>query len=342
MPLYNVLLQPLYRLHLPPPDSFVGQTVLITGANTGLGLATAQHMLNLGASKLILGVRSIPKGEAAKETIEAATTNLNSFSIEVWPIDLGSFESVKAFAARAAKLERLDTAVLNAGLASKIFELSAEGWEMQTQVNVLSTALLGLLLLPTLLKTRKTGSKMPRPPNLVVVGSDIHADAQFEERKSENVLAAMNDRRAWEKSMEAGPAERYATSKLLNLYVALELACVTPLVDGEPAVTVNVMAPGLCQTELLSREEGAPVLLVLVQSLVGRKIEVGAKTVVDAAAKGVEAHGKYYDHQRIGKLAPLVTSEEGKKVRAKVWREILEVVQKSAPEVARIASGLGA
>ncbi|TVY83058.1 Short chain dehydrogenase sol3 [Lachnellula suecica] len=339
MPLYNVLLQPLYSLHLPPPGSFAGQTVLVTGANTGLGLATAQHLLNLGASKLILGVRSLTKGQAAKETIEAATTNLAPFSIEVWALDLGSYASIKAFAARAAKLERLDTAVLNAGLASKIFERSEEGWEMQTQVNVISTALLGLLLLPTMAQLRKNVSGMSRPPNMVVVGSDIHADAIFNERKSENILAALNDRGIWEKSMKAGPAERYGTSKLLNLYVALELARVTPLVDGEPAVVVNVMAPGLCQTELLSREEGAPWVLVLVQSLVGRPIEVGAKTVVDAAARGAEAHGKYYDHQKIGKLAPLVTSEEGKKLRAKVWEEILEVLEKTAPEVRKIASG---
>jgi NAD(P)-dependent dehydrogenase (short-subunit alcohol dehydrogenase family) len=335
MPIFNVLSQPFRSLHLPPPGSFTNQTVLITGANTGLGFATAQHILNLGASKVILGVRTVSKGNDAKARLEAATTNLTA-EIEVWEVDLSSFASVKAFAARAEKLQRLDAAILNAGLASGKFQLSDEGWEMQMQVNVLSTALLGLLLLPILIRTRNTFPEWR--PHLVVVGSDIHADCKFEERKSENVLEAMNDEALWEKSMKAGPVERYATSKLLGMYAALKLARITPMINGEPAIVVDIVAPGFCKSELLSREEGAPFLLVAVQSMVGRTLEEGSKTLVDAALRGPEAHGKFLDHQKIARMAPLIVSEEGEKIRTQVWGEILGVLGRIAPEILSTAA----
>jgi retinol dehydrogenase 12 len=354
MPLLNVFSQPFRSLHLPPPGTFKGQTVLITGANTGLGLGTAQHFLNLGASKVILGVRTLSKGEEAKAKLEAATTNL-TVSIEVWEVDLCSFASVKAFAARAAKLEKLDTAIMNAGLATGKWKFSAEGWETHVQVNVLSTALLSLLLLPTLVRTRNAFPSKIRP-HLTIVGSDVHADSSLPERKAPNVLEAMNDEALWEKTNAANPAERYSASKLLGMYGAFEIAKAVPLIGGEPAVIVDVVAPGFCKSELLSREE-APFILVAVQSITGRTIAEGAKTTVDAASRGVDAHGRYLDHQKFAKyvlplstenktlancvsrLAPLVTSEEGQQTQAKVWGEILEVLKKAAPEVSSIAAG---
>lgn len=116
MGLLPLFIQPFRRLRLPPSESFSSQTVLITGANSGLGLETARHVVNLGASKVILGVRTLAKGEAAKIDIEATTGRIGV--IEVWQVDLERFDSVEAFVARAALLERLDVAIMNAGLAS--------------------------------------------------------------------------------------------------------------------------------------------------------------------------------------------------------------------------------
>ncbi|TVY16007.1 Short chain dehydrogenase sol3 [Lachnellula arida] len=175
---------------------------------------------------------------------------------------------------------------MNAGLATGRWTLSAEeGWETHIQVNVLSTVLLSLLLLPTLVWTGKSSLPGATKPHLTIVSSDVHADASLPERKGPNVLAAMNDEARW--AGESGGA-----------YGALEVArCVPVLGGGEPAVVVDVVAPGFCKSELLSREQ-APLVLVAVQSLTGRTVAEGAKTVVDAASRGVDAHGKYLDHQK--------------------------------------------
>jgi NAD(P)-dependent dehydrogenase (short-subunit alcohol dehydrogenase family) len=292
----SLFAQPFKTLHLPPPNSFASQTVIITGANTGLGLETARHITSLGASKVILGVRTLSKGLSAKADIEK-TTGRTGF-IEVWELDLSRFSSVKAFAICAQSLPRLDTAIMNAGLASGQWVTSPEGWEMQLQVNVLSTSLLSLLLLPLLIRTRKTFPESK--PHLVILGSDIHMQAKFEERKEENILKALNDKQRWEKST-AGITERYSVSKLFDFYITSELTNLIPSIAGEPAVIVNVVAPGFCKSELMSREEGMPWALKVMQAITARTTEEGSKTIVDAAARGKESNGKYFDHQKITK-----------------------------------------
>lgn len=116
MGLLGLFIQPFRSLRLPQSASLASQTVLITGANSGLGLETARHIVKLGASKVVLGVRSIARGEAAKNDIESTTGRTGV--VEVWQVDLERFDSVEAFTARAARLERLDVAIMNAGLAS--------------------------------------------------------------------------------------------------------------------------------------------------------------------------------------------------------------------------------
>ncbi len=59
-------------MQLPwPTTSFAEKTIIVTGANCGLGLEAARHFVRLGARKVVLGYRSVPKGEAAKEDIDS-------------------------------------------------------------------------------------------------------------------------------------------------------------------------------------------------------------------------------------------------------------------------------
>ena len=86
-------------LKLPyPTKEFTGQTIIVTGSNIGMGLEASRHFTRLNAGKVILAVRSPSKGLAAKQSIEASTKRLSV--VEVWDLDLTSYDSVKAFAAR--------------------------------------------------------------------------------------------------------------------------------------------------------------------------------------------------------------------------------------------------
>jgi retinol dehydrogenase-12 len=161
-----------------PAFDFTGQTVIVAGANTGLGLEATRHIVRLGAAKAIIACRSIEKGEAAKKDIEESTERKDV--VEVWQVDLGSYESVKEFCARVQKLDRLDAVVENAGIATPHFQL-LEGMESTITVNVISTFLMALLLLP---KLRADAVKYNTIPRITIVSSDAH----------EQVWAALNKR----------------------------------------------------------------------------------------------------------------------------------------------------
>ena len=172
-----------------PTYDFSNQTIIITGANTGLGFEAAKHLTRLQASKVILAVRSISKGEAAKASIQASNP-LSKTAIEVWHVDLSSYESVKKFAAEVMKLERLDVLLENAGIMTGVFKVVEED-ESTVTTNVISTELLALLVLP---KLRETAAKFGVQPRLSIVTSDLHFVAKFPERNSGDIFAALKDK----------------------------------------------------------------------------------------------------------------------------------------------------
>ena len=176
-----------------PTQDCTGKTIIVTGANVGLGLEAARHFVRLGAAKVILGCRDVEKGEVARADIEATatattaaaaaatstagagveattTTTTTTTTIEVWQVDLASFASVKEFCRRADGLERLDAVVENAGIAPAE-HAEFEGYERTITVNVISTFLMALLMLPVL---RKSAVGHGIVPNLVIVSSDAH------------------------------------------------------------------------------------------------------------------------------------------------------------------------
>lgn len=122
---------------------------------------------------MILGCRSIDKGQAAKALI--AQTTKGDAEVEVWQVDLSSYESVREFCAKAQKLERLDAVIENAGIAMPTYE-EYEGMESTITVNVISTFLMALLLLP---KVRADAVKYNILPRLTIVASDAHEQVSY-------------------------------------------------------------------------------------------------------------------------------------------------------------------
>lgn len=220
----------------PPPVSGVnlsGKTAIVTGSNTGLGLECAGQLLDLGLSKLILGVRDEAKGEEARTSLIKGR-KANPDAIHVWKLDLGSYDSITKFAERANTLEHLNIAVLNAGVFKAKLTLNPQtGFEEDVQVNYLSTALLTLLLLPIMYNKRSDTT----PGRITIVSSDVAGWAKFPERKSDPLLKAFKTNKLkWDMQ------ERYATSKLLGQLFLFQLAKhVAPSV-----VTLDSCNPGFC------------------------------------------------------------------------------------------------
>ena len=179
------------QLLITPPlttKDFSGETLIVTGSNTGLGLETARHLSFLNAELIILAVRNQEKGEAAKKSILQSTGKPDK-SIEVWNLDMQSYDSIKAFCARAQDLRRLDAVIENAGIVTKYFKIVA-GYESIITTNVIGTFLLALGLFPKLKQTSMEFNILPR---LSVVTSDTHFIANFPERNHQDIFAALNN-----------------------------------------------------------------------------------------------------------------------------------------------------
>jgi NAD(P)-dependent dehydrogenase (short-subunit alcohol dehydrogenase family) len=206
---------------VPPPGTFSGWTVLITGATGGLGFATAAHFIRLGAARVIITARNAAKGEAAKKLLEEQTGKTGI--VEVMELQMESLETTRKFVEKVRdEVESIDYVLLNAGvLNNKYKKVEGDGWEESIQVNVLSSALLGLLLLPWM-KIAGKGKA-----HLGVVTSGRHRDVDVEKVFPEkDVLEYFNKEENF-----PGP-NSYPYSKLMQQYVVNELAKLAVGPDG--------------------------------------------------------------------------------------------------------------
>lgn len=208
---------------VPPAGTFSGWTVLITGASGGLGLATAAHFVRLGAARVIITARSAAKGEAAKQVLEQETGTVGKGIVQVMELQMDSFAATRAFADKVkGEVERIDYVLLNAGVLNTKFKKGeVDGWEESIQVNVLSTTLLALLLLPWM-KVAGRGKA-----HLGVVTSGRHRDVDVEKDfPKKDVLKHFN------KEENFPGANSYPYTKLMQQYVVHELAKLAVGPDG--------------------------------------------------------------------------------------------------------------
>lgn len=278
----------IFKSPLPTTD-LTGQTIIVTGANSGLGFAAAGHFARLNAQLVILACRSLEKGEAARTHI-LKDTGRDAHAVEVWELDVSSFESVIRFGARVnQQLGRLDAVLANAAIHATNYRL-AEGMESTVTVNVVSQVLLALMVIP---KLRESADKYGIRPRLTMVGSAVHYWTKFTERKAMKaagkggqmeVLEALNDTKT------ANMPDRYYLSKLLILMLWTEMAAEM----GGTKVVSNVVEPGLCHSNLFRDLTTFDSFVgALVFRLVARSTDQGARVLVNATLSGEETHGNY-------------------------------------------------
>jgi NAD(P)-dependent dehydrogenase (short-subunit alcohol dehydrogenase family) len=200
-----------------------GKVVVITGGNTGIGKEAAVGLASLGA-RVIITSRNEERGRSARQEIAERSGN---DSVDVMPLDLASFRSIRSFAADALdRFDHLDVLVNNAGLILHRRAETQEGFEETFGVNHLGHFLLTDLLLERL--------RASAPARVVVVSSNAHKGARqgldFDDLQAEHKYR-------W--------AKAYSKSKLANIYFARELA---RRLDGA-GVTVNALHPGFVRSE---------------------------------------------------------------------------------------------
>jgi len=322
------------QLSTPPTPNvdLTGRTVLVTGANSGLGLDAAKLLLRLNCSTIVLACRSITKGEAAKKEILASPTASKSSqtaktNIVVFELDLTSFSSVTAFADRCKELDRLDSAILNAGVDLVEFTL-AEGYETTITVNVISTFLLATLLVPTL---RLSARRYKITPNIAIVGSAVHFWANSKDLTGPaegQILTTLSDPR------KADMKARYFLSKLPVMLLVRYLGAILEKSaqadpDNKPLVVINNIAPGFCTTNLFRQHADASTRVML--KIVGRPSEEGARTLVHGGTAGKETNGQYLSECQVKKASPFVRSAEGDKTARRLWDELTVIYERLRP-----------
>ncbi|XP_020797309.1 retinol dehydrogenase 13 [Boleophthalmus pectinirostris] len=199
-----------------------GKTVLITGANTGIGQETALDMAKRGA-RVILACRDVTKALIAADMIRQRSGNGN---VVVKKLDLASLQSVRELAKDVEKNEpRLDILINNAGIMMCPKWKTEDGFEMQFGVNHLGHFLLTNCLLDVLKKSA--------PSRIVIVSSLAHEKGKihFDDINLDN-----NYKREIS----------YRQSKLANVLFGKELAA---RLQGS-GVTVYSLHPGVIRTEL--------------------------------------------------------------------------------------------
>lgn len=327
-PLLQFFSGQLFQTVPMPTGDLSGRTFIITGGNSGLGLDAAKHLYRLNCSTIILACRSVEKGEQAKKNIlETAKANKAQSSIEVWPLDMASYSSVKDFGRRAASLARLDAAILNAGVLLQEFT-KAEGLEQTLTVNVVSTFLLALLLLPTL---QNSATQFGILPHIAITGSFVHFAANHKSLlPPDHILERLSD----EKTANMG--ERYNLSKLLVTLcvqrLSEEISKAAKRADkSHPLVVVNDVAPGFCRTPLFRNEQGAALRAGM--RIMGREGEEGSRTLVLGALAGKESHGQYMSEGVVRSASKWTRSSEGQAVSQRLWDEVLAIAEQVSPEV---------
>ncbi|KAL1715272.1 hypothetical protein EV715DRAFT_275984 [Schizophyllum commune] len=308
-----------------------GQTVVVVGANVGLGYEAAKHFSTMGAARVIMACRSKERGSEAVERVQKETGLKNT---ELMLVDLADLASTAKFAADLeAKVDRLDLLVLNAGLVSNgpKRQATVDEWEQAIQVNVVASSILALLLLPLMINTSRERHTIPRT---VIVASAVHfwaAPWGKEITDQPGLLKALSDLETF------NPINRYWETKLFNILFTRALN--ERLRATHPTIIVNAVNPGLCTTNL-TRNADIPWDMRVRQAVLSVSAEVGSRELVWAALAGSEQagslRGQYISRNAVVEPSDFVLSEEGRVAQDRIWREIVAVGETVDPKIGQI------
>jgi NAD(P)-dependent dehydrogenase (short-subunit alcohol dehydrogenase family) len=242
-----------------------GRTVVVTGANSGLGEATARALAARGAT-VVLACRNTAKGEAAAAKMTG--------DVDVRPLDLADLSSVRDF---AKSVDGIDVLINNAGVMAIPQKRTADGFEMQLGTNFLGHFALTGLLLPKISQ------------RVVTLSSGAHKIGKID-------LDDLNYNTRRYKRWAA-----YGQSKLADLMFAYELH--RRLAKQGSSVRSVAAHPGYASTELQGHTESIEDRLMAVGNrLVAQSAAMGALPTLYAATMPDVSGGDYYGPDGFGEL----------------------------------------
>jgi NAD(P)-dependent dehydrogenase (short-subunit alcohol dehydrogenase family) len=271
-----------------PPD-MTGRVCVVTGANRGIGRATAEGLARLGA-RVVLVCRRKEDGQAVSREIAGQA----HVAPDVVAADLSSQLSIRQAAGYIrGRYSSLHVLINNAGVIPPRREVTMDGLEMQFAVNHLAYFLLTELLLPQL--------EAGPPSRIINVSSGAHAHASID----------FDDLQA-QRSYQAKSV--YGRSKLANILFTYELS---RRLAGT-GVTANCLNPGVVATKMLADYMGVPVAGPAIARTFGATPEEGAETSIYlASSPDVESvTGKYFERKQ-----PVASSREShdEAVARRLW-----------------------
>lgn len=245
-----------------------GKTVLITGANSGIGLVAASALAGMGAT-IILACR---REEAAEQAMLEIKAKHPDAQLDFVSLDLASLASVRRAAAEVLnRYPTLDVLINNAGLANVPREVSKDGFEMTFAVNHLGPFLLTNLLLPALRASKG---------RVINVASDAHKMGRMH----------------WDNLQLARGyfvMRAYAQSKLANILFTKALA---ERVE-EDGIHVNCLHPGAVATNIWPEGNWLEKTFSKLLRLFLISVEQGARTTIWLASgeDGGKLSGRYFE-----------------------------------------------
>jgi NAD(P)-dependent dehydrogenase (short-subunit alcohol dehydrogenase family) len=269
-----------------------GQTVLVTGASSGIGRATAHKLAAMGA-RVVMVSRTEKRGAKARDAIVRAVPGA---SLDLLVADLSTIAAIRGLAdAFTEKYNRLDVLINNAAILTRRRRVTPDGFEMQFFVNHLAYFLLTGMLFDKL--------RASAPARVVNVASTAHSSGviDFDD------LQMTRRYRGW---------EMYANTKLMNILFTYELA---RRAEGT-GVAANCLHPGVIHTNLLRHFSSAlNVAFHATQRFFKQPDEGAEMPVYLASSPKVEGvSGKYF---RRGSPMGTTAISNDRAVQGRLWDE---------------------
>ncbi|MDX1637293.1 MAG: SDR family oxidoreductase [Balneolaceae bacterium] len=266
---------------------------LITGANSGIGKATARKLADMGAYVIML-CRNEERADAARQDIIEQTGNAG---VELLIADLALQHDIRQAAENFTnRFDQLDILINNAGMIGSERTLTAERIELTFAVNHLAPFLLTNLLMESLIAAESA--------RVVTVSSEAHRTA-----------TSAFDLKNLQLEVGFSPMKAYGVTKLCNIMFTRELAKRT----RGTGITANALHPGMVRTNLTSEAGWLMYLLFTIGKPFMKSPDSGAETPVYLATSEEveEVTGKYFKNKKQVTPAPITRRDE---ITEQLWK----------------------